>query len=104
MTSAVPPLALTATPDGFRFDVRVTPRAGRTGIAGVRDGRLAVRVAAAPVDGEANAALTRAIADALRIAHGRVRIVRGERGRLKTIEVRGVDVAEGARRLAGDPT
>lgn len=45
------------TDSGVSVTVRVTPRAGRTGIAGVRDDVLLVKLAAAPVDGAANEAL-----------------------------------------------
>lgn len=101
MTSDQTSLTMRSTPEGVRFEVRVTPRAGRTAIAGIRDGRLSVRVAAAPVDGEANAALTRAIAEACDVAPRRVRIILGERGRTKTIEVQGLDAATVRRQIAG---
>ena len=44
-------------PDGAILTVKVIPRAGRTAIAGARDNALLIRLAAAPVDGAANAAL-----------------------------------------------
>ena len=44
-------------PGGASLLVRVMPRAGATQIGGIRDGRLLVRLAAAPVDGAANDAL-----------------------------------------------
>lgn len=96
-------LAMTATAGGVRFEARVTTRAGRTAIAGIRDGRLSVRLAAAPVDGEANAELIRAIAGVLDLAPSRVRIVLGERSRTKAVVVQGLDSAGVARRLAGTP-
>lgn len=64
------------------------------------DGVLAVRVTAPPAEGRANAALERAVARALRIAPGRVRLVRGARSREKTLRVDGLDAAELRRRLA----
>ena len=49
---------MAARPDGGLLRVRVHPRAARAGIAGWRtDGALSVRVTAAPVDGQANAAV-----------------------------------------------
>jgi uncharacterized protein YggU (UPF0235/DUF167 family) len=49
----------TARPDRGLLHIRVKPRAARAGIAGWRpDGALGVRVTAAPVDGQANAAVS----------------------------------------------
>jgi uncharacterized protein (TIGR00251 family) len=84
---------------GHRVDVRVTPRAGRTAFVGVREGRLQVRLAAAPIDGAANDALIRAIAATLGLAPRRVRVVIGERNRNKTIEISGCDAMTIRRRL-----
>jgi len=72
-------------------DVRVSPRAGRSGIAGIRDGALQVRLAAAPVDGAANAELIDVLATALRLPKRRVQIVGGDHSRSKRIRVEGLD-------------
>jgi uncharacterized protein YggU (UPF0235/DUF167 family) len=60
----------------------------------MRDGVLAVRVTAAPVDDLANRAVVKLIATCLGVAPGRVRITRGARGRRKLIEIE--DVGPGA--------
>ena len=73
------------------LEVRVIPRAGRTGFAGLRDGALLVRLAAAPVDGAANAELIALIARALRIPKRDITIVSGERARSKRVRIAGVD-------------
>jgi hypothetical protein len=78
---------------GETLDVRVVPRAGRSHVAGVRDGALLVRLAAAPVDGAANAELIALIARALRIPRHQVTIVGGERSRSKRVRIAGVDRA-----------
>ena len=75
--------------------MRLTPRGGRDRIDGWgRDaaGRafLKARVAAPPVDGEANAALEALIAKTLKISRGAVRIVAGETARVKQLEIDGV--------------
>lgn len=74
--------------------VRLTPRGGRDAIDGWATGAdgvryLKVRVAAPPVEGEANAALTRLIAKALRLSPGSVRIAAGDHARLKRLEIAG---------------
>jgi uncharacterized protein (TIGR00251 family) len=81
-----------------RLAVRLTPRGGRDRIDGwARDdaGRtyLKVRVSAPPVDGEANAALVKLIARALKLPASAVRIAAGETARTKQLEIDGVDGA-----------
>jgi uncharacterized protein (TIGR00251 family) len=82
------------------LSVRVTPRAGRTAIAGMRDGVLHVKLAAAPVEGAANAALIDLLCRQLRIPKRSLRIARGERSRIKTVEISGLTDEEVRARLA----
>jgi uncharacterized protein YggU (UPF0235/DUF167 family) len=72
--------------------VRVIPRAGRSGIAGTRDGALLVRLGAAPVEGAANDQLIEVIADALGVPRRAVSITSGTRSRRKTVAVAGISV------------
>jgi hypothetical protein len=85
------------------LSVRVTPRAGRTAVAGVRDGVLQVKLAAAPVEGAANDALLDLLSTSLRIPKRSFRIVSGARSRTKTIEISGQTEEEVRARLAGPP-
>ena len=78
---------------GVRFAVRVTPRAGVDRVDTVVEGALRLRVAAAPADGEANAAVCRVLATELGVGRGSVRLVAGATGRRKLVEVDGVDPA-----------
>ena len=80
--------------------VRVTARASRDELAGLKDGVLHVRVSAPPVDGKANQAVTRLIAKALGVGRTSVRVVRGERSRDKVVELDGVDPDDARRALA----
>jgi uncharacterized protein YggU (UPF0235/DUF167 family) len=78
----------------MRLAVRTTPRAGRDMIQGWAvdpAGRpyLKVRVAAAAVDGQANAALAALVAKALGRPKSAVRIVSGETARFKQLEIDG---------------
>jgi uncharacterized protein (TIGR00251 family) len=73
------------------IDVRVIPRAGRSGFGGLRDGALLVRLAAAPVDGAANDELIALIARALHIPKRDITIVSGERSRSKRLRVANID-------------
>jgi uncharacterized protein (TIGR00251 family) len=73
-----------------RFGVRLTPRAASNDIDGVVDSILRVRVTAPPVDGAANEALVRLLADRLGVPRRDVRIASGESSRQKIVAVDGV--------------
>ena len=88
----------TADADCVRLTVRVVPRAKRSAVAGVveiGEGRhaLAIRLAAPPVEGAANRALVAFLAEQLDVASSSVRIVAGERSRVKIVAIAGVDAA-----------
>jgi uncharacterized protein YggU (UPF0235/DUF167 family) len=69
--------------------LRVRPRASPEGFAGVRAGRLQVRVSAAPVDGEANERLMRILARELAVPVSSLVLTRGVTSRDKDVLVRG---------------
>ena len=80
----------------MRLAVRLTPRAAEDRLDGWgRDeaGRpvLNARVRAAPVEGEANAALEALLARALFRPRSAVRVVKGGSARLKQVEIDGVE-------------
>ncbi len=74
-----------------RFAVRLTPRSAVERVDEVVDGVLKVRVMAPAVEGAANAALIRILADELDIARRDVRIVAGASSRQKLVVIDGVD-------------
>ena len=82
------------------LSVRVQPRASSDAILGWRDGSLRVRVTAPPVEGEANLAVARLLARALREAPSAVAVIHGARARDKRVRVAGLDEAEVRSRLA----
>ena len=82
---------LRLAPDGVLLEVVVQPRASRTRVVGEHGGRLKIQLAAAPVDGEANAALVAFLAEALGVRRADVAIERGETGKRKTLRLTGVD-------------
>jgi hypothetical protein len=90
---------------GVTLTVRLTPRAGRDAIEGCErrdDGRavLKARVRAAPQEGEANAALTRLIAQALGAPASAVTLLSGGSARTKILAVAGDPEALAARLAA----
>ena len=92
-------IELHETPDGTNLTVRVVPRSGRTGIDRVEQGALRVRIAAAPVDGAANQALTDYLAGILGRPKRDIQIVTGARARRKVVRVRGMSAADVEARL-----
>jgi uncharacterized protein (TIGR00251 family) len=75
-------------------EVHVVPRAKRSAVIGLHDGRLKVALCAPPVDGEANRALLAFFADALGQPRRAVELVRGEKSRQKTLAIAGVSPAQ----------
>jgi uncharacterized protein len=71
--------------------VRVQARARRNEIAGVRDGAVLVRVNAPALEGRANRAVCRLVAERLRVSPSRVTIIRGQHHREKVLRVEGVE-------------
>ena len=68
---------------GARIAVRVTPCGGRDALTVDQDGRILIRVAAAPTDGKANDAVLRVLAAALGVAPSRLTLLRGAAARDK---------------------
>ena len=106
------------SPEGAVLTLRVVPRASKTGFAaaagkggkgvkrgeggeggegGAGAGGPRLRLAAPPVDGEANAELVRYLARLFGVAKSDVEILAGRRGRSKRVLVRGVAAAEARR-------
>ena len=86
-----------------QISIRVTPRSARPGTGAWRpgpDGReeLEVRVAEAPAEGAANAAVAKLLAKALGLPKSQVRIVSGETSRHKRVELP-IEPGEVRRRL-----
>ncbi len=88
------------TTTGVSVTVRVTPRAGRTAVAGVRGDVLLVKLAAAPVDGAANDALIALLSDAFELPRRNITIVAGDKSRTKRVELAGTSTAAMDARLA----
>lgn len=70
-----------------KITVRVVPSASKSEVVSRdRDG-WKVRLAAPPVDGKANEALIRLLADEFNCAPSLIRIVKGQTGKVKVVEV-----------------
>jgi uncharacterized protein (TIGR00251 family) len=87
-----------------RFAVHVQPRARRTEVAGEHGAAVKIRLAAPPVDGAANEALRRFVAERLCVPRAAVRVVAGLASRDKVIEVDGVTAGDARRTLLAPPS
>jgi uncharacterized protein len=83
-------LVLVSREGAVSFSVRVQPRASRDEIAGVMDGALKVRLQAPALEDRANLALCEYLARLLKTPKSAVRLLSGERSRIKRLEIRGV--------------
>ena len=82
-----------------RITVKVHPHAKRNRVAGVLGGEYKLDLAAPPVDGKANQACIRFLAELAGVPASRVRIVLGLTSRTKVVEIEGVSQAEVEGRL-----
>ncbi|MBK1612817.1 hypothetical protein CKO44_04955 [Rubrivivax gelatinosus] len=88
MSAAAPPPCLSAAgAELSRLRVAVVPNARRTGADGLHDGALRVRLNAPPVDGKANETLVAWLADELGLPKRAVRLMHGQSGRRKQLEL-----------------
>jgi len=79
---------------GSALAVRVTPRASKNEIVEVlSDGTVKVHLTAPPVEGKANEALVKFLAEVLGVSASRIEVVAGANGRDKLISVLEMDSA-----------
>ena len=83
---------ITAVTGGVEIALQIQPRASRTELIGAHGDALKIRLAAPPVDGEANDELVRFLAKVLGVPKRAVTIVRGATGRRKTVRVMGIAI------------
>jgi uncharacterized protein (TIGR00251 family) len=69
------------------LDVKVQPGASKNEIIGIKEGRLRIKITAPPEDGKANRELISFLAKTLDCAKRELRILSGEKSRLKTLEI-----------------
>lgn len=78
--------------DAVFFSVRVVPRASKSEIAGEIDGLVKIRLCSPPVDGAANAELTKLLARMLGVSRSDIEIVSGQTSKNKRIRITGATV------------
>jgi uncharacterized protein (TIGR00251 family) len=71
----------------IRLLIKAVPGSSKNAVAGIQDGRLRVKIAAAPEDGKANEELRSFLAKLLGLPKKDVSLTGGEKSRLKTISL-----------------
>jgi len=74
-------------PNGIRLFVQIMPNAKKSEVIGVLDDALKIRLQAQPIEGKANEALVRFLADLLDVARSAVAITHGHTSKRKTLEI-----------------
>jgi uncharacterized protein len=93
-------IKLASKDGGVTFAVRVQPRATKSGVAGELDGVLKIRLAAPPIEGQANEELIRLLAELFDAPRRRIAILSGQTSKNKVVSVSGISVDEAERVLA----
>ncbi len=78
-------------PEGVILSLKVSPNASKTEACGLWQDRLRLRVQAPPVEGKANEAIKKWAGKVFGIRAGSVEMLRGERGSMKQVLLRGID-------------
>jgi uncharacterized protein len=79
--------------------VHVVPNAKVDSVVGVHGGAIKIKLRAPAVEGKANAALIRFLAEQLKLPRDAIVLKRGEKSRGKTIQIHGLSEEEVCRRL-----
>lgn len=77
---------------GVRLAVQLMPNAKKTEVVGLLDDMLKIRLHAAPVEGKANEALVRFLAERLGVARSTVVITHGHLNKRKIVEIQSTRV------------
>ena len=81
------------------LEVRLHPRAARSGVVGLREGVLEVRVSSPPVEGRANDEARKLLSALLGVPRGRIELALGSRSRRKVFRVLGMAPADLLRKM-----
>ncbi len=85
--------------DGARITLYIQPRGSRNAIEGLHGDALKVRLTAPPVEGAANEALIRFLAEVLGCSRSALTLTSGATSRRKTVEIAGQSPAHIRQRL-----
>ena len=83
------------------FAVKVVPRASKNQLMGIEGDAIKIRLTAPPVEGKANDALVKFLAQVLGTSRAQVEIVRGAKSKQKIVRVRGLTAEQLQNKIAG---
>ena len=101
MSEAASPWFRLASGGRITLSLHIQPGAKKSEFAGLHGEALKIRLAAPPVDGKANEALLRFVAERLQLPKSAVVLKSGQTSRHKVLEISGC-TPEAVRQLAGD--
>ena len=81
------------------LSVRIQPRASKNEVVSREGGGIKIRLTAPPVDGAANEALVRFLADVFSVSKSQVEIISGHTSRDKIVSIEGISKEEAERVL-----
>ncbi len=81
-----------AHPGGVRLAVQITPNAKKAEVIGVLDDVLKIRLQAQPIEGKANEALIRYLADMLDVPKSAITITHGHTNKRKLLDITARDI------------
>ncbi|MDP2134447.1 MAG: DUF167 family protein [Sulfuritalea sp.] len=93
---------LAADAKGVTLRLHIQPGAKTTEVVGLHGEALKIRLAAAPVDGKANACLLAFLAERLGVDKAAVSLLSGDSSRAKRVRITDVEPALVESRLGGD--
>lgn len=77
----------TVSEDCLILSLHIQPRASKSGISGVQENALKIRLTSPPVDGAANKLCREFLADLFGVSKSSVEIIAGETSRLKRVRI-----------------
>ncbi|WP_413559716.1 DUF167 domain-containing protein [Bdellovibrio sp. HCB209] len=83
---------------GVRLHLFIQPKSSKNQIVGPHNGLLKIKIAAPPVDGEANAELIEFLSKLFKVPKRSITLVKGDTGRTKTVDIDGINL-ENAQKL-----
>ncbi|UYL10170.1 DUF167 family protein [Bdellovibrio sp. SKB1291214] len=75
---------------GVRLHLFIQPKSSKNQIVGPHNGMLKIKIAAPPVDGEANSELIEYLSKFFKVPKRNIALVKGDTGRQKTVDIEGI--------------